>query len=226
MNTFPSPSRPARVGRLILAGLVLLVAAASLGGAVAGIFGLENNRDASGYFVTHTHRYETSSYALASPSVDVGGVTGAVESGLLRIRITATGSNPAKPLFIGIGRTADVNRYLATVAHDRLRDFRFDPFRVDYRPVAGGAPASLPSTRSFWEAQASGRGTQSVSWPVKGGHWSAVVMNADGSRAVRVNAELGAQLSGAWWFVVGLLVFGAVALLGGIALLRSARRDT
>lgn len=135
----------------------------------------------------------------------MGSVTGSLESSLLRLRIRATSSDAAKPLFIGIARTEDVARYLARV-----------------RRLGGGAPAVRPSTQRFWQMHASGTGTQTLSWPVKSGQWSAVVMNADGSRNVSVDAQLAARLSGAWWFVVALLALGALALAGGILLVRSA----
>ena len=212
-----------RVVRLVLGSLALLVALALIGGAIAGIVGLENNRDATGYFVTHTHHYRTSSYALSTESLNVGSVTGALETRLLRLRIAATSDDAAKPLFLGIARTEDVARYLARVRHDELRDINFDPFKVDYRRIGAGAPRELPSTQGFWQARASGTGTQTISWPVKKGRWSAVVMNADGSRNVGVDVQLAARLAGAWWFVAALLALGALSLAGGIALVRSGR---
>jgi hypothetical protein len=212
------------VVRLVFGSLGLLVALALIGGAIAGIFGLENNRDATGYFVTHTHHYQTSSYALSTESLNVGSVTGALESSLLRLRITATSNDAAQPLFIGIARTEDVVRYLTRVEHDELRDINFDPFKVDYRRIATGAPRALPSTQSFWQTRASGTGTQTISWPVKKGQWSAVVMNANGNRNVSVNAQLAAHLAGAWWFVAAFIALGALSLAGGIALLRSGVR--
>jgi hypothetical protein len=118
----------------VLGSLCLLAALALIGSAIAGIFGLETNRDASGYFVTHTHHYETLSYALSTEGLDVGGITGALEAGLVRLRLTATSDETAKPLFIGIARTTDVDRYLARSAHDELRDINFDPF--DRLPAA------------------------------------------------------------------------------------------
>ena len=213
-----------RVVRLVFGSLGLLVGLALIGGAIAGIVGLENNRDASGYFVTHTHHYQTSSYALSTESLNVGSVTGALETSLLRLRIKATSNNAAKPLFIGIARTEDVARYLARVQHDELRDINFDPFKVDYRRIGAGAPRALPSTQDFWQTHASGTGTQTIGWPVKKGQWSAVVMNADGSRNVSVNAQLAARLGGAWWFVAALIALGALSLAGGIALIRSGAR--
>jgi hypothetical protein len=210
-----------RLVRLVLGSLGLLAALALIGSAIAGIYRLETNRDANGYFVTHTHHYQTSSYALSTESLNVGGVTGALEAGLVRLRITATSTVGAKPLFIGIARTTDVNRYLARVEHDELRDINFDPFKIDYLRLGTGAPRALPSTQSFWQARASGTGTQSISWPVEKGRWSAVVMNADGSRNVSADAQLAARLSGAWWFVAAFMALGALSLAGGIALLRS-----
>jgi hypothetical protein len=113
--------------------LGLLAARALIGGAIAAIVGLETNRDSSGYFVTHTHHYQTSLYALSTETLKVGGVTGALEAGLVRLRITATSNDAAKPIFIGIARAEDVDRYLARVEHDEVRDIKFDPFKVDYR---------------------------------------------------------------------------------------------
>jgi hypothetical protein len=213
-----------RVVRLVFGSLGLLAALALFGSAIAGIVGLETNRDSTGYFVTHTHHYQTSSYALATESLNVGGVTGALEAGLVRLRITATSNDATKPFFVGIARTADVDRYLARVEHDELRDIKFDPFKIDYRRRGTGAPTALPAAESFWQTRASGTGTQTISWPVKRGHWSAVVMNADGSRSVGVDAQLAARLAGAWWFVAAFIALGALSLVGGIALLRSGAR--
>jgi hypothetical protein len=212
-----------RVVRLVLGSLALLVALALIGAAIAGIFGLENNRDATGYFVTHTHHYQTSSYALSTESLNVGSVTGALESRLLHLRITATSNDATKPLFIGIARTEDAAGYLARVQHDELRDIKFDPFKVDYRRIGTGAPRALPAAQSIWQTRASGTGTQTISWQVKRGQWSAVVMNADGSRKVSVDAQLAARLAGAWWFVAAFLALGALSLAGGLALVRSGR---
>jgi hypothetical protein len=229
-ETSAAASEPAQhaggghVVKLVLGSLCLLLALALFGIAIAGIFGLENNRDATGYFVTHTHHYQTHSYALSTENLNVGGVTGGLEAGLVRLRLTATSMDTAKPLFIGIARTADVKRYLAGVAHSELRNISFDPFKIDNLPLGTAAPRALPSAQTFWQTSSTGTGPQAISWQVKQGHWSAVVMNADGSRHVSVDAQLAARLSGAWWFVAVFIAVGAVSLLGGIALVRSGIR--
>jgi hypothetical protein len=220
--TIATQRRPrAGVVQLVFGSLCLLAALALIGGATTGIVGLETQRDSTGYLTTHQHHYRTSTYALSTESLNVGGLTGALEAGFFRLRIAATSSEAAKPLFIGIARTNDVRRYLARVEHDELRDINFDPFKVDYRRLGTGTPTALPAAQGFWQTHASGTGTQTISWPVKKGHWSAVVMNADGSRNIGVDAQLAARLSGAWWIVAGLLALGALSLAGGIMLVRS-----
>ena len=64
------------------------------------------------------------------------------------------------------------------------------------QPSAGGAPATLPGQESFWVAQASGTGQQELLWVPAAGDWTAVVMNADGSRPVVAYLSFGATAPG------------------------------
>ena len=229
-NTITTPAQPAhpldrgRVLRLVLGSLGVLAALAFLAGGGALTWALQTHRDGSGYFTTNTHHYQTSSYALSTESLDVGGITGALGDRLGRLRLTATSTVAAKPLFIAIARTEDVDRYLAHVEHDELRDIESDPSGIDYRRLGAGAPQALPATQSIWRAHATGTGTQTISWPVEKGHWSAVAMNADGSRNVSVDAQLAARVSHVWWIVIGLFVVGGLSLAGGGALVYSGAR--
>lgn len=211
------------IPRMVFGALALLASLVLIGGAGAAIVGLETKRDATGYFVTHRHHYRTPSFALSTETLDLSGATGALEAGLVRLRIAVT-SDEGKPLFVGIARADDANRYLETVAHDELRDIRFYPFKVDYRRSGTGAPLASPSAQAFWQMHASGNGTQTITWPVTRGRWTAVVMNADGSRNVSVDAQLAAQLAGAWALVAACVALGLVLLVAGIALVRSGAR--
>jgi hypothetical protein len=213
-----------RVLRFVLGGLGLLAAAAFLAAAGSLTWALGTQRDGSGYFTTATHHYRTSSYALSTQSLDVGGLTGALEDRLVRLRLTVTSTDASRPLFVGIARTEDVDTYLAGVRHDELRDLELDPFAIDYRRLGTGAPAALPGSRGIWRADATGTGTQTIDWPVEKGRWSAVAMNADGSKAVSVDAQLAARVSHLWSVVTALLVLGLSSLLGGAALVVSGVR--
>jgi hypothetical protein len=214
-----------RIVRLVFGGLGLLAALAFIGAGATATWALESLRDGSGYFATSTHQFHTSSYALSTQSLDAttGWVSWAQRFGG-RIRIAATSTNQAKPLFVGIARTEDVDRYLADVEHDQVGDLKLDPFSVQYERENGRAPAVQPAALRIWKAKATGTGTQTVNWPLESGHWSAVVMNADGSRNVAVDARLAAHVSYLWWVVAGLFVLGGLSLLGGGALVYTGIR--
>jgi hypothetical protein len=210
--------------RLVFGSVAVLAALAFSAGGGALTWALQTQRDSSGYFTTNTGHYQTSSYALSTESLEVGGMTGALGDRLVRLRLTATSNVAAKPLFIAIARTEDVDRYLAHVEHDELRDIDSDASSIDYRRLGAGAPSALPATQDIWRAHATGSGTQTITWPVEKGHWSAVAMNADGSRNVSVDAQLAARLSHVWWIVIGLFVLGGLSLAGGGALVYSGTR--
>jgi hypothetical protein len=67
--------------------------------------------------------------------------------GKVRIRGESPG---AQMLFIGIGPEAAVAKYLGGVAHASVQDIDFDPFRVKYLSIAGGAPQGPPTEQRFW----------------------------------------------------------------------------
>jgi hypothetical protein len=58
-----------------------------------------------------------------------------------------------------------------------------------------------------------------VTWKVREGDWSVVLMNADGSRRVVASVDLGAKLSFLLWLAIGLLIGGALVLVGSVALI-------
>ncbi len=145
-----------------------------------------------------------------------------------KVRIRAEGAS-AKSLFIGIGPEPAVagylgRGYLGRVAHADVEDIEIDPFRVTYRQVAGAAPGRPPTAQNFWAASASGPGSQTVTWKVRDGDWSVVLMNADGSRGVAADVDLGAKLSFLLWVAIGVLVGGVLLLGGGVALIVLAAR--
>ncbi len=228
MNTavappIPAAQRPARprlgakrVLLLVLGSLTLLVALALLAGGGVGAWAL-GERDASGYFTSDTHKLSTVSYALSSESLEVDSdMPGWFGERFATARIQASS---AQPLFVGIARTSDLERYLTGVEHDQITDLDTDPFKVTSRRVAGGAEPAPPATRRFWRARASGSGTQTLTWPLEKGDWSAVAMNADGSRGVSLDARFGGRVSALGWLTFGFLTAGALVLLIGAALL-------
>ncbi len=215
-------------GRVVLIVLGSIVGLLGLGLAVGGGFLLwaDRTQREGGYLTTPTERFATSSYALTRErlEVDAGGPNWIWNDDWLgKVRIRGEGGS-GKPIFIGIGPEAAVAGYLGGVAHADVEDIEVDPFRAEYRQIPGGAPRRPPTAQNFWAASASGEGRQTVTWKVRDGDWSVVMMNADASRGVAADVDLGAKLSFLLWVAIGLLIAGVLILGGSIALIVLAAR--
>ena len=88
-----------------------------------------------------------------------------------------------------------------------------------YTEHAGSAPGVPPAAAGIWAAQASGPGTQTLTWAVKSGDWMIVAMNADGSRPVSVQVNVAATVPALPWIATGLLIGGFACLVGGVLLI-------
>jgi hypothetical protein len=173
-----------------------------------------SQRDGSGYIMTGSHPLSTPSYALVSEKLDVGtGTPNWVFSDHFATLRVEAGSS--QPVFVGIGRTSDVDKYLAGVRNDQITDFQVDPFSVTYRHRGGNGRPAAPAAQSIWRAKASGSGTQTISWNFEKGSWSFVAMNADGSPGVTVDTRVGARVPFLRWVAIGFLAGGALVLLVG-----------
>ena len=175
------------------------------------------HRDDDGFLTTPTERFESDSFAITSDSIDLLEADKWLFSGdvLGDVRITGEDGD----VFIGIGETEDVEAYFDGVAHDEVRDLNFDPFRVEYRRFPGSAPPGPPGEQTFWAASASGSGEQSATWEAESGEWTIVVMNADASRGVSADVSAGAKANFLPWLAIGLLIAGALVLVGGVAMI-------
>jgi hypothetical protein len=194
---------------LVLAGIALLV--------VHGA-----TRDADGYYTTGTERLSTAGYALTVEHLDLGGdVDSLPEEVLGRVRIRAERPD-GRPVFVGIAHDEDIERYLRDVRVAKVTDL--DPPEYDVR--AGGAPRLPPGEVRFWVASAEGPGRQAADWDVEGGEWSVVAMNADASRRVVVDADVGAKVGWLLGVGIGALVGGLLVAAAGAALILLAARSS
>ena len=173
-----------------------------------------------GYVNLGTASYATSGYAIASDALQMhmasGGWDGA--SALVgTVRIQVTPAADSGPAFIGIAPAAAAQHYLSGVSYATVRGIQ--NHHGTYTEHAGSAPAARPAAAGIWAARATGPGTQTLTWAVRSGDWMVVVMNADGSRPVTVQASAAATLPALPWIAAGLLIGGLAVLAAGIVLI-------
>jgi hypothetical protein len=212
----------------IVAGSVVgLVAFACVAGGGATLWANGEKKD-DGFLWTSTERVATGTSALATENVDVDfdGAASLVDSGTLgKIRLKAQSRTDA-PIFVGIARTSDVSRYLRGTSHAIVSDVDTKTFRTSFkvnsRTVRGTRAVGDPWRQDFWVASSYGTGPRDVSWKIKDGEWSVVLMNADGSRGVDAAVSAGAEapfLAPLGWTLLGgglvlLLVAGGLVAVG------------
>src|SRR5512132_631403 len=222
------PRVPVSAGRVILivlGSIGVLFGLALLAGGGFLLWADRTQRE-DGYLTTPTERFATPTYALTRTRLEVdtngaGWVLNDSWFGKIRIRGESAGG---KTLFMGIAPEAAVAKYLEPVAHANVEDIDFDPFRVTYLPVTGGAPPGPPTEQRFWAASASGVGTQTLTWKVREGDWSVVLMNSDGSPGVAADIDVGAKMSFLLWVAIGVLIGGVLVVGGSTALIVLAAR--
>jgi hypothetical protein len=220
-----------QVAMIVIGSILALIGLGLLAGGAA-VAAASHSRDSAGFVTAGPAPVDSDAFAVAVPGigVDVRGPDEAYARDLLgTVRIRATSDDPAKPVFVGLAPTADVDGYLRGVGHDDVRDLDVDPVRIDYTAHSGGAPASPPGEQTFWERSDAGTGTRTMTWDLATGDWTVVVMNADGSAGVHADLDLGGQLPVLRGATIGLFVGGGLLLVGGVLLivlpLATRRRD-
>ena len=221
----PSAWTAGRVVSLVV-GVMLLVFSALVGLAAGAMaIGGAVLRDGDGYLMSGTTGLSTSTYALASTSVEIHtDAPGTVlpERLLGDAKVTARSTNGA-PLFLGVAASSDVDRYLGGVAHATVVGMSGNG--AQYRLSPGLRPRTPPTGRTFWVAQSTGTGERTITWPVHQGDWTVVVMNADGSASVRADVSAGATVPVVGWVTAVMAIGTGVGILLGLVLvLVPARR--
>jgi hypothetical protein len=216
----PSAWTGGRIAALVVGALLGLVSLALLTGGGTALWADTTQRDA-GYVMTGVHEFSSAGSALTTEPTELGssGVGWLYAPGLLgKVRIRVTPASPDSTLFVGIGPSKAVDRYLAGVNHTLISDYFGDKVRA----IGGGRPGSTPGTQHFWVASTTGAGARTLLWNAADGSWSVVVMNADGRPGINVRADLGAEFPALLWIAIGLLAAGAIFAVGSAFLIRSS----
>lgn len=201
-----------RVLTLVLGILLLIVGAvfAVSGGVLMAVFG----RD--GTLTSPSERLATPATALVVALDDVKGTRGTASSvGSPTIRLSATGTG--KPVFIGVGPAAAVDRYLAGSQIDRVTDLEVDPFKLKTVRRDGNATPATPDLQTFWAARSSGS-VATLSWKVSDGNYRIVLMNADATSGVQADGRFTLTVAHLFGIGLGILIAGVILLLLGLLL--------
>ncbi len=215
----PSAWTAGRVVSLVLGTLLLIVSAAL--GLPAGALTAADlaARDDAGFLTSGPQRIATTTYAVVSGNVDLqldGPPAFTPRSLIGTTRLTAQPRGD-KDVFLGIAPTALARPYLNGMERAVLTDIDNGNPALSERGDA--VPALPPASADIWTAQSSGSGPQSIVWEPQNGNWTVVVMNADASRGISVDAKVGAEVPALGW-VIGLLsTLAFVALLGAVLLI-------
>ncbi len=223
-STWSAPAAPPRrsrgAGRIVALVLGVLLLLPGLGLLLAGgaLLWADWTGRSDGFVVSPDEVFTSQGYALVSERIelqtDADWLPISAALGTARVEVTGPGQDE---VFVGIAPVADATAYLGDVQRTVIDDLGFDQPASRADELAGGEPSGPPAEQDIWTAQTSGPGMQQLSWEPAEGDWMLVVMNADGSAGLQVEARVGAEfpaLAGIGWGVlIGGLLLTAIALL-------------
>jgi hypothetical protein len=220
--------RPVKILAIILGILFALAGLASVtsGGFLLGVYGTQ--RDPSGFFTSPNQDVGSYGFALTAPNINAtfGSRWVSWVPGRARVTVRIAGESlvPA-PLFIGVGPTSRVSKYLAGVPRDKITSIDWMAGSVEYSHVDGTTLPSAPGKQSFWVAKQQGSGAQTLEWRLQKGDWTVVIMNADASAPVAATMSVGAHFGILTSLVIALVAGGVVLLaIGATLIFLGARR--
>jgi hypothetical protein len=205
-----------------------VLALSALGLIATGGYLLTEATSDGGWLSLGHGNYKTTSYAVVTEPQDWGKQTyvlGAVD----KVRIRVTPEDDTIPVFVGMARPDDVERYLSGVEY--VTAHGAPNYHVTYTQHDGQAPTTPPANAVPWTVAATGTGIQTLEFDAQKerGDQVLVVMNADGSPSLNGKAEsLATQPSLPWigsGFLAGGVILGAVALLLIVRSVRQVRGD-
>jgi hypothetical protein len=209
--------RASRVVMLVVGVLLALTGLASGAAGTGVLVAYGAGGDADGFLTSPAFDLETETYAVTAEELELVEAPGdwTPWGDRLDLRVTVTSSE--QPVFVGIAPREEVAAYLDGVAHDELQ--RLGLPGTTYLGHPGERAPAPPSTETFWVESVEGTGTQTLTWSAEAGRWSVVVMNADASPGVALEATAGAHTDLLLPIGLGLLIAALILLGAGTALI-------
>ena len=191
------------------------------GGGVLAAFGTH------GSLASGPHLLSTPASAIVSPISTIkhtADVTTIAGQPTLRVSSRPVGSTSR--IFIGIGRTADVQRYLAGVSTQDVTSLSVDPYAINGMLHSGRPTVQRPSTQRFWVTQASSTGAAELHWKIRDGRYRVVIMSANGHGGFATTTGFGITIPNIAEYAIAALILGLFMAGGGAALLIRTNRPS
>ena len=218
----PSPTtRPIRNFTRFLPGVTLAVIGSLLaiaGGGLLAAFGTD------GKLASGPHLLSTPTGAIVSPVASIKDASGvATVTGQPTLRLSASPVHGTAAVFIGIGRAADVDRYLAGVSTEQVTDLPYSMAGIRHSGLPNATP---PTAQRFWVAQATSTGRAAeINWKIHDGRYRVVVMSANGHGGFASTTAIGITIPNITAYAIAGLLLGLLIAGGGTALLIRTTRQ-
>ena len=135
------------------------------------------------------------------------------------IRVDVRAADPTAPVFVGVGRAADVEAYLGAAARTEITGVRGGEAAV--RKVGTDSTLPAPPDVDVWALAVTGKGSAGLQWPQAAGRWR-VVAAVDGA-APPSEVVLAWQRDRASSLVPALFAVGGLLLVLGLVGVRATR---
>ncbi|HEX6300027.1 MAG TPA: DUF4389 domain-containing protein [Acidimicrobiia bacterium] len=213
-----------KIAAVIVGAIMGLVGLGFLLGGAGLLWANETQQTDDGFFTTEEISLSTDSYALTSADVDLGAQPGDwFPSGrLATVRLDVEGETE---VFVGIGPEDEVEAYLDEVAHTEVTRMITDD-DARYRDIGGDQTPATPLEQPFWVASVNGPGPQTLTWDLEAGRWMVVIMNADATSGIAVEASAGARTDLLVPIALGLLAIGAILAIIALVLIVTGIRGS
>lgn len=216
-----------KAGRIVAAVLGSILALAALGMLIGGgvlLWAHHTMRDGDGFYSSPAVILESKGHAIVADGIDLASHPGEWWPSRLEATVQLQARTlSGRQVFVAIAPQDVVERYLDGVEHSVVARMGERRRAVELSLQAGGAPTVAPDA-AIWTDSVQGASEQTLTWDLRRGRWSVVVMNADASSPVSVSVVARAKLPILYPISVGLLVGGLVlASLAAVLLVIATR---
>lgn len=215
---------------LIIFGIISLILAFALFIGGGALFFVTNEFvDDDGFLNSNSILFESDSHAVVFQpiNIDVGNFGSYMWhhsiGDFVTIKLSGSNNDQSKNIFIGIGKTSDVNNYLNGVAYSEVKNLNMFPTDVTYASHSGIELPEDPTTQTSFLVSVHGPGTQTLEWVPDAGSYSVILMNDDGSSNVDLNIKIMAKVPLLNTIMMMLFFGGIIALIFGCLLIYFAR---